>query len=216
MGNFGSLVFFGLAVGSVCATLIVSFFTWKQLLGISFLGNCLGLFLFAISSDYSILCFARFFSGFNQTFLTIYLPLYVDTYSAKGSKSVYMSFILLSPPIGVLLGYSLTAYCIAFYDNWRLSFYIQGFFMAFAAILLILIPTKYINIDEVARIRAQYNADIPETGGSGQVRSPFSQIEPGHDHTVGTMEAIGKLCQNFPYLCIVMCLTGLFFVISGI
>ena len=29
MGNFGSLVFFGLAVGSVCATLIVSFFTWK-------------------------------------------------------------------------------------------------------------------------------------------------------------------------------------------
>jgi hypothetical protein len=29
MGNFGSLVFFGLAVGSMCATLIVSKFTWK-------------------------------------------------------------------------------------------------------------------------------------------------------------------------------------------
>ena len=29
MGNFGSLVFFGLAVGSVCATLIVNKFTWK-------------------------------------------------------------------------------------------------------------------------------------------------------------------------------------------
>ena len=29
MGNFGSLVFFGLAVGSICATLIVNKFTWK-------------------------------------------------------------------------------------------------------------------------------------------------------------------------------------------
>lgn len=65
MGNFGSLVFFGLAVGSVCATLLVSMFTWKQLLGISFWGNCMGLFLFGISSDYLVLCFARFFSGFN-------------------------------------------------------------------------------------------------------------------------------------------------------
>ena len=167
MGNFGSLVFFGLAVGSVCATLIVSFFTWKQLLGISFLGNCMGLFLFALSSDYSILCFARFFSGFNQIFLTIYLPLYVDTYSAKGSKSVYMSFILLSPPFGVLLGYSLTAYCITFYESWRLSFIIQGLLMGFSAIILILIPTKYINIDEVSKLRAQHNPDMPETGGSG-------------------------------------------------
>jgi predicted MFS family arabinose efflux permease len=65
MGNFGSLVFFGLAVGSVCATMIVNKFTWKQMLGISFLGNSLGLLLFSASSDYLVLCFARFFSGFN-------------------------------------------------------------------------------------------------------------------------------------------------------
>ena len=65
LGNFGSLVFFGLAIGSVCATLIVSLFTWKQMLGITFLGNCMGLFLFGISHDYLVLCFARFFSGFN-------------------------------------------------------------------------------------------------------------------------------------------------------
>lgn len=29
MGNFGSLVFFGLAVGSLCAALVVKKFTWK-------------------------------------------------------------------------------------------------------------------------------------------------------------------------------------------
>ena len=44
----------------------------------------------------------------------------------------------------------------------------------------------------------------------------FSQNEPESSQSVGTMEAIGKLCRNLPYLCIVLCLTGLFFVISGI
>lgn len=142
----------------------------------------------------------------------------MDTYSAKGSKSVYMSFILLSPPIGVLLGYSLTAYCIAFYNNWRLSFIIQGLLMAFATIILILIPTKYINIDEVAKIREKFNSEVPETGGSGQAgvnASPFTLNEYDNE-PIGTMEAVKYLCKNIPYLCIIMCLTGLFFVISGI
>jgi len=68
-----------------------------------------------------------------------------------------MSFILLSPPIGVLLGYSLTAYCINVYSNWRLSFIIQGLLMGLGAIILMIIPSKYINIDEVMIMRERYN-----------------------------------------------------------
>ena len=91
--------------------------------------------------------------------------------------------------------------------------------MAFCTIIIILIPTKYINIDEVAKIREKYNSEIPETGGSGQTgegASPFTLNEYDSQTQVGTTEAISYLCKNIPYLCIVLCLTGLFFVISGI
>jgi predicted MFS family arabinose efflux permease len=124
MGNFGSLCFFGLAVGSVFSAFVVGKISWKVILQLSFIGNGFGLFLYAISSDFYYLAFARFLSGFNQVFLVIYMPLYVDAFSKKELKTTFMSSILLAPPIGVLIGYGLTATTIGLYENWRISFLI--------------------------------------------------------------------------------------------
>lgn len=65
MGNFGSLCFLGLAAGSVFSAFIVGKISWKLILQLSFIGNGYGLFLYAMSSNYYYLAFARFFSGFN-------------------------------------------------------------------------------------------------------------------------------------------------------
>ena len=83
-----------------------------------------------------------------------------------------------------------------------------------------IIPSKYINIDEVMHIKRIYNQNnrVSESGGTGQLNSPASltvyDVRPGQDIT--TYDAFKKLSRNWSYLCIIMSLTGLFFVISGI
>ena len=113
MGNFGALVFAGVSCGSVFATIIVGKVDWKTILCTSMILNGLGLFIYSISSDYVTLCFARWLSGFNQIFIIIYIPLFIDAFSKKEAKSVWMSAVLLAPPLGVMFGYGLTAFSIA-------------------------------------------------------------------------------------------------------
>ena len=85
-------------------------------------GNGIGLYLFSLSSDYLTLCFARWLSGFNQIFIIIYIPLFIDAFSKPEVKSVWMSGVLLGPPLGVIFGYGLTAFTIARFSSWRKSF----------------------------------------------------------------------------------------------
>jgi predicted MFS family arabinose efflux permease len=149
MGHFGSLVFLGLASGSLCVSMLVGIINWKTLLMCSFVGNGVGLFLYSASSDYFILCFARWLSGFNQAFLVVYMPLYIDAFTSRESKSLWMSNNLLAPPLGVMIGYGITAIIIKFLGNWRISFIIQGFSMGLAFIIILFIPTKFFDLNKV-------------------------------------------------------------------
>jgi predicted MFS family arabinose efflux permease len=146
MGNFGSLVFAGLSCGSLFASFIVGKIEWKNILCVSMVGNGVGLFIYSLSSEYHMMCFARFLSGFNQIFIIIYIPLYIDAFSKKEAKSMWMSSVLLAPTLGVMIGFGLTAFTISVYDSWRFSFHIQSLTMIFSFIILCTIPTKYFDI----------------------------------------------------------------------
>ena len=66
-----------------------------------------------------------------------------------------LSLILLGPPLGVVFGYALTATAIELFNDWRTSFFIQGLSMAISFFIMILIPDKYINIDEVLVLKRE-------------------------------------------------------------
>ena len=91
------------------ASVVFNKIPYKSLLIYSYIGNGLSLVLFSYSHEYYVQCIARFACGFFQTFHTVYMPLYVDTFSKESCKSVDMSMMLLSSPIGVILGYILSA-----------------------------------------------------------------------------------------------------------
>ena len=61
--------------------------------------------------------------------------------------------MILAPSLGVVSGYALTFYCIMVYDSWRLSFAIQGVIFIVFAIIVIILPNDYINIDVVHKLR---------------------------------------------------------------
>ena len=64
LGELGSLVFLGLAVGALSASLVFGRVTYKTILSMSFIGNGVGLLFFSILTQYYYLCFSRFLSGF--------------------------------------------------------------------------------------------------------------------------------------------------------
>ena len=65
VGNFGSLVFFGLGIGSLLVSMVIGRISYKMLIALSCIGNSFGLFMFAYCNDYQYLCFSRFFCGIN-------------------------------------------------------------------------------------------------------------------------------------------------------
>lgn len=85
------------------------------------------------------------------------MPLYVDAFSKKELKTTFMSSILLAPPVGVLIGYGLTATTIGLYENWRMSFVIQGFTMGLSLVFISLVPGRFLDIQKVNLMKAKVN-----------------------------------------------------------
>ena len=128
---------------------------FRTLLAISFLGNGVGLLMFTITEKFYLLCFARFISGFFQIILTIYIPLYADSFGTPKTKPFLLSMVLLAGPIGVVSGYGLTGIMVQYGITWRISFVIQGVVMALSCFIMFLIPSKFINIDDVLTLKRE-------------------------------------------------------------
>lgn len=79
----GSLVFMGLVIGSVTASLVFYKISYKLIIIVSLLLNGFSLWSFTAFSNYYAMCLARFLAGYSQIYLTIYIPLYIDTYVKK-------------------------------------------------------------------------------------------------------------------------------------
>ena len=153
LGHFGSLVFFGLACGGIFSANIVGKVSWKMILLLSLVGNGIGLTLYGAYSSYGILGFGRWLSGFNQIFLLIYIPLYIDAFADKKSKSLWMSAALLASPIGTLVGFAFTAFTISKYESWRLSFFIYAIVMAIGFLFFAPIPKRFFDVKKINDVK---------------------------------------------------------------
>jgi hypothetical protein len=67
----------------------------------------------------------RFMTGFFQVFISIYFPVWADTFgSTDRQKTMWLTGLLACSPIGVLLGYTLCASLVSYGISWRYSLYI--------------------------------------------------------------------------------------------
>ena len=57
--------------------------------------------------------------------------------------------MLLSAPVGVLIGYGMTAKL----RDWRLSFFIQGMINCSLSIIILIVPKHYVNINEALELK---------------------------------------------------------------
>ena len=108
-GLLGSVVFFGLVLGSLGATVIFNNYSTKMVLVSVMALNAISQIGFTLTTEYHLLILSRFLTGFFQVFISIYWPVWTDGFAqSEKRKATWMSCFLASSPIGVLFGYVLT------------------------------------------------------------------------------------------------------------
>ena len=115
-GLLGSVVFFGLVLGSLAATVIFNKFKAKVALVMSMILIAAIQVAFTYTEQFELLLACRFAIGFFQVFITIYWPVWTDAFAASDQrKNTWMSSFLAASIVGVLIGYVLTTQLIINY-----------------------------------------------------------------------------------------------------
>ena len=95
------------------------------MLALALLFNCGAMLLFTQTTNFTLLLVSRFITGFFQVFVSIFFPVWADTFgSTDREKSVWLTVLMLAAVIGVVIGYMLTTWCIQIF-TWQYVYYIQ-------------------------------------------------------------------------------------------
>lgn len=78
------------------------------------------------------------------------MQVWVDAFGPPDRKGIWLSLLLLCPPIGVLLGFGLTGIMVDILD-WRWAFYFQVILFIPCFIVFIIVPNDYFSIHEASK-----------------------------------------------------------------
>lgn len=157
LGLFGSLVFIGVIIGSLISLSIINTFNRKYILLIFLMLCGLFLILFTKTKYYILLCIDRIIIGIFQAFISIYLPLWCEQFGVEKRKTLMLALIQVVAPLGVLIGYIVTATLnmnlnslpyfgeIKKDERWLYSFYIQSILIWGLSLCLLFFSNKYFN-----------------------------------------------------------------------
>jgi len=109
------------------------------------------LFLLVLSTDIYLGLLSRFVTGFFGIFLYMYFPVWVDTFSFPRMRSLSLKVLLVVPFLGLVSGYTMTAY-LTLTQDWKYSFFIQAGCMLPCILVFLLTPIKYLDIDSAVTL----------------------------------------------------------------
>ena len=143
LGMIGSLIYFGLILGSFSGGYFFSKYASKWLVITSLFIFAFFLYSFTLLESSGGLYLCRIICGFCEVFCCICFPIWVDQYGVKGSKVIWITFLQLGVPVGTILGYLIEACSIKYYNSWEGGFFFQIFFICVLSGILFLTPDKF-------------------------------------------------------------------------
>ncbi|PFH33260.1 transporter, major facilitator family protein [Besnoitia besnoiti] len=224
----GSLVYFGLIVGTLFAGVSYQHLGAKWLLVASL--TCLSacLYLFASSSSLAVMYVMRFCIGLCQALPVVYIPVWVDAFAPEGQVTRWMAFTQLGGIGGTVLGYFLGGVLSRFHGanifglaatSWRTPFTIQAIALlpllcaltCLSAKTVNLPPSSYAHPDPEREAGLSSIAEVdPEAGeGSSPVQSIWRVLE-------ASLKGVRSLLKNPLYVIITLGMSTLYFVVTGI
>ncbi|SOV78887.1 sugar transporter, putative [Plasmodium reichenowi] len=158
----GSLVYFGLIIGTIMASILFELLSAKLLVTISIILLSISLYIFSHANCITFMYISRFVNGLCQAIPVVYLPVWVDEFSPDEKATQWMSYIQLASIGGTVFGYFLggilsnNSYSYHKNDSifsninvittWRSPFLIQAFLLLPIFLIMIFIPSDKINI----------------------------------------------------------------------
>ena len=85
----------------------------KPALVLSLACNAAAIYVFGISENFYYDATLRFFIGFFQVFVVIFMPVWVDAFANEKQKTIWLTFLILASPLGIVFGYIITSIYIA-------------------------------------------------------------------------------------------------------
>lgn len=120
--------------------------TRMVLLGVLCL-EAFSLCIFCYSTNFYFLLFDRFCTGFFQVFISIYFPVWADHFgTTEKQKSLWLTGLIAGSPIGVLLGYTITASLVQNGYSWRWALYTQSLGFVPVVLAIMLTPYRYFDL----------------------------------------------------------------------
>ena len=143
LGMIGSLLYFGLILGSLTGGYFFSKYSSKWIVILSLFIFCFFLYSFTILESCGGMYLSRIGCGFCEVFCLIYFPIWVDQYGVKGMKTIWLTFLQIGIPLGTILGYLIEACSIKYYHSWEGGFIFQIILLCSSSGILFLTPDKF-------------------------------------------------------------------------
>lgn len=218
-GVLGSLPYIALSLVSPLVGTVLQQARVRRVLVLAITINGAACVLFGLSPSTSALMVTRFAVGVSQAFAVIYFPVWVDSKANPASKTWQMSLMQIGVPLGIVLGYLIGGLITSMIDTdhmavagWRWPFLLQGALLVPLGLVLASVPSSMLEVD----------ADSVPLVSPGKARrpSPLSTTSKATaSNGVGELSAcamFGILLKSPVYICVLLCLSSIFFVVSGI
>ena len=120
----GSIVYLGISIMGMFAGRLYQHFNSKILTVISLVVLEVSLLLFVFIQNKIAAYATRFITGVCQVFLLVYYPIWIDKHGGN-HKTMWLTLLQICVPLGIFMGYGMTAIIISSGAEFKLSFYIQ-------------------------------------------------------------------------------------------
>lgn len=108
-GLLGSVVYLGQTVGAALSSVVLQYCNPKKVLGTCLFFNVVSLIVFTVTENFTILMICRMCTGLFQIIFAIFMPVWADVYGNEVQKSRWITYLIVSNPLGVVMGYGLCA-----------------------------------------------------------------------------------------------------------
>ena len=97
------------------------------------------LVLFVLSDNKILAYVCRYLTGVCQVFLLVYYPVWIDKFG-EDKKTLWLTLLQICVPIGIFIGYGMTAVISNMDGTYKYSFYIQIGLVAVFFIIFLMVP----------------------------------------------------------------------------
>ena len=202
LGLVGSLVYEGIAIGSLLAGPLLSTVSPRRCTQITLMLNTAATLLFGLSTSTSMLLTFRFFIGLLQAVPAVYFPVWVDEFAPAASATVWMATIQGTAPFGILIGYLVAGAASAGKGGcppgdlgcgWRAPFIAQSVLLIFISCSAFLVPAHLYDLRTPAKTPSDPESGAA-AGGAGEARPRATTKQAGGAEEEGA-ERVGAVAR---------------------